>query len=90
MYPYTPPEQITKWKYGIEEIAAQFEAMEQDAKKIIEAMKQFWGSVVQDEKLEQLTKKLQEAEGKLATLKAALRKMRPIIQITQSVELKEL
>ena len=39
----------------IEEIAAQFDEMEQDAKKIMEAMTQFWGSFIEDEQLEQLT-----------------------------------
>ena len=56
VYPYTAPEQLTKWNISINEIAAQFEEIEQEAKNIIEAMTQFWGSVIQDEQLEQLTK----------------------------------
>ena len=56
IYPDTPPEKIAKCKSSIEEIATQFEEMEQEAKNITEAMTQFWGSVVQDERLEQLTK----------------------------------
>ena len=50
----------------------------------------FWGSVVQDEQLEQLTMQLQESVGQLATLRTLLKEMSPIIQITKEVELKEL
>ena len=41
----------------------------------MEATTQFWASVIQDEKLEQLKKKLQEAEGQLTTLNIALQTM---------------
>ena len=63
MYPDTPLEQIVEWNGSIEEIATQFEEMEQDAKKITESMTQFWGSIIQDELLEKLTKNLSQAEG---------------------------
>ena len=59
----TLPEQIAKWNNSIEEVAAQLDEMEQEAKEVIEAMTQFWGSIIQDELLEKLTKNLSQAEG---------------------------
>ena len=56
VYPKTAPEQVAERKSAIEEIAAQFDDMEQDAKKVTEATTQFWGSVVQDEQIDKLTK----------------------------------
>ena len=53
-------------------------------------MTQFWDSVIQDEKLDQLTKQLQEDETQLETLKMMLRTLPPILSITRSEELKEL
>ena len=79
-----------EWKTTIEYIAAQFDELEQDAKNIIEVMTQFWGNIVNDEKLEQLTTQLQEAKNQLATLKKSLRTMLPIVSITWSAKLKEL
>ena len=49
VYSDTPPEKITEQKGSIEEIASQFEEMEQEAKNITEVTTQFLGSVVQDE-----------------------------------------
>ena len=40
--------------------------------------------------MEKLTKKLQEEEGKLVTLKTSLRALPLVIQITKYAELKEL
>ena len=59
----TPLEQVAQRKSAIDDIATHFEEIKQEAKKIMEATTQFWGSVVQDEQLEQLTKQLQEAEN---------------------------
>ena len=39
VYPDTPPEQVAKRKSSIEDIAAEFDEMEQDAKKVTEAKK---------------------------------------------------
>ena len=90
VYPDTPLEQVVEQKSAIDEIAAQFEKTKQEAKNIMKAMTQFWGSVIQDEQLEQLTKQSQESEEQLETLKMALRTMPPIVHITQSMELKDL
>ena len=56
VYPDTPPKQVANQKNVIESITTHFEVMEQEAKNISEAMTQFWWNVVQDEKLDQLTK----------------------------------
>ena len=90
VYADTPPEQVTEQKSVIEEIATYFEETKQDAKNIMEATTQFWGSVIQDEQLEQLTKKLQEAENQLEMLKTTLKTMPPLVSITWSAELKEI
>ena len=90
VHPETPREQVPERKSAIEEIAAQFDDMEKDAKKVMEETTQFWGSVIQDEQLDQLTKQLQEAETQLETLKTVLRKMPQIVSIKQFAELKEL
>ena len=74
----------------IEEIAVQFEIMEQEAKTIMEEMTQFWQSIVQDEQLDQFTKHVQEAEGQLTSLKTSLRALPLMVQITWSEELKDL
>ena len=81
---------IDEWKGAIEEITTQFEEMEQDANNITEETTQFQGNIVQYEQLDQVKKQLQEAEGQLVTLKTTIRAMPPIIQITWSIELKEL
>ena len=52
--PPTPLEQVDETKASIEEIATQFETMEQEAKRIMEATTQFWQSVVQEEQFDQL------------------------------------
>ena len=54
----TPPEQVADRKSTMEDMATHLEEIEQEAKKVTEATTQFWGSVVQDEKLAQLTKQL--------------------------------
>ena len=72
VHPETPPEQVAEHKNSIEEIVADFETMEQEAKTIMEAMTQFWKSIVQDEKIDQLNMQVQEVEGQLTTLKIAL------------------
>ena len=59
-------------------------------KKVIEETMKFCDSIVQEVQLEKLTKQLQEADKKLATLKTALTIMPPIISITQSTKLIEL
>ena len=64
--------------------------MEQEAKNISESMTQFWGSVVQDEQLDQLTTQAQEAKGQLMTLKMALRSLSLMVHIAHSEELKYL
>ena len=51
VYPDTPPDKITKKKNSIEEVVAEVEEMEQEAKNITKEMMQFWGSIIQDEKL---------------------------------------
>ena len=38
VHPEMPSEQLVEWKTSIEEIAAQFETMEQEAKSIMEVM----------------------------------------------------
>ena len=73
-----------------EEIATQFDEMEQDAKNIMEATTQFWGSVIHDEQLEKLTIHLQEVKNQLETLKTTLRTMPPLVSITRSIEINEL
>ena len=72
------------------DLATQLKEMEQEAKKVAQDTKQFCGSVVQDEQLEQLTTQLQEVEGQLETLKTLLRALPPVVQITKFAELKEL
>ena len=74
----------------MEDVATQLEEMEQEEKKVIEVTTQFWGSVVHDKKLEQLTTQLQEAKGQLETLETSLRALPPDFQITKSTQLKEL
>ena len=74
----------------MEDLVTQLEEMEQEAKKVTEETTQFWGSVVQDEQLEQLNTQMQEEEGQLATLKTSLRALPPVVQITKSAQLKEL
>ena len=61
--PMTPPDQVSKRFAFIEEIATQFKTMEQEAKTIMYLTTQFWQSIVQDEKLDQLTALVQEDEG---------------------------
>ena len=90
VHPETPPEQVPERKSAIEEIAAQFDDMEKDAKKVMEETTQFWGSVIQDEQLDQLTKQLQEVDNHMEILKTTLRKMPQIVSIKQFAELKEL
>ena len=46
VHPVTLLEQVAERKDTIEEIAAQFEKMEQEAKTIMEVMMQFWNNVV--------------------------------------------
>ena len=53
--PTMPPKQVVERKASIEDIATQFESMEQEAKTIMEVTTQFWQSVVQDKQLDQLT-----------------------------------
>ena len=53
--------------------------MEQEAKKILEATTQFWGSVIKDEQLDQLSKQAWEADAQLTTLMVTLRTMPPMI-----------
>ena len=53
--PAMPLEQVAEWKATIEDIVAQFETMEQEAKTITEATMEFWKIVVQDEQLDQFT-----------------------------------
>ena len=84
------PEQIVEHNDAIEFFAAQFEAMEQEAKKISEERTQFWGSVIQDEQLDQLTMQAREADNKLTTLKMKLRTMLLMVQVPWSIELREL
>ena len=86
----TPPTQITEQKNTIEELVAQLEAMEQEAKMIADETTQFWQSVVQDDQLEQLAKQAQEADTQLVTLKTLLLTMPLLIHITCSEELKDL
>ena len=74
----------------MEDLATNLEEMEQEAKKVTKGTMQFWGTIVQDEKLEQLTKQLQEEEGYLVKLKMKLREIPPVFQITRFAELKEL
>ena len=64
--------------------------MEQEAKRVTDATAKFWGSVVQDTQLEQLTMQLQQAEGKLETLNTSLKVISLLIQITNFIELKSL
>ena len=54
------------------------------------ATMQFWGSVVQDEQLEQLNTQLREVEAQLSVMRTSLRVMSLIIQATKAAELKEL
>ena len=74
----------------MEDLATQLEEMEQEAKKETDVTTQFWGSVVQDEKLEKVTTQLQDAKGQIETLKTSLRNMPLMVQITKSVELKDM
>ena len=85
VHPDTPPEQVVKRKIVMEYLAKQLEEMDQEAKKVTETTTQFWGSIVQDEKLEQLTTQSQKAKGQLAKLKTSLRVIPPVVQITNSV-----
>ena len=68
-----PPKQVVESKSSIEDITTQFESMEQEAKTIMEETTQIWQSVVQDKQLDQLIVQVQEAEGKLMTLKTSSR-----------------
>ena len=56
----------------------------------MEAIKQFWQSVVQDEQLDHLTMQVEEAEVQLMTLKTSLRAMPLMVQIMRAEELKDL
>ena len=58
VYPDMPPEKIAKRKTTKEEVEAQLEELEQEAKKVIDAMTKFWGNIIQDEQLKKLTKQL--------------------------------
>ena len=71
----TLPRKIPKRKSAIEDVVTHLEEMKQEVKKVIDATMQFWGSVVQNEQLAQLTNELQEVEGQLPTLKMKLREM---------------
>ena len=53
----------------------QLNELEKDSKKVTYATTQFLGSIVQDEKLEQLTAQLQEANIQLETLKMLLKEI---------------
>ena len=81
-HPDTPPKQVAERKSAMEDIETWLEEMDHVAKKVTIVITQFWGIVVQAAKLEKLTKQLQEAEEKLATMKSALRTMSPVISIT--------
>ena len=54
----TPPEQIVVQKSAIEDLETQLKELEQEAKKVVDATTQFWGNIVQDEQLVQLTTQL--------------------------------
>ena len=58
-----PPEQVAEHKTSIEEIATQFDTMEKEAKTIMDKTMHFWQSIIQYEKLDQLTAQVQEVEG---------------------------
>ena len=51
-----PPWKIYERKNAIEEVVAQIEELEKEAKKVIEPTIEFWGSIIQDAQLEKLTK----------------------------------
>ena len=55
VHPRMSPEQVSESKDTIKEITMQFETMEKETKEIMEAMTQFWKSVVQDEHIDHLT-----------------------------------
>ena len=88
--PGTPLEKAANCKSAIEDFATQLEELEKEAKFVTDATTQFWGSVVQDEKLEQINTQLEEAEEQLDTLSTLLRTMPPVVQVTKEVDLKKL
>ena len=89
VHPDTPPKQVVERKSAIEDVGKHLEEMEKEAKKFTDATTQFWGSVIEDEKLVKLTKQLQDEEGQLETLNTTLRTMPLVFQITKSKEMKE-
>ena len=81
---------MAEHKTSIEEIATQFGTMEQEDKMVMEAINQFWKSLILDEKLDQLTAQVQEVEVHLTTLKTSLKAMLLMVQITLAADLKDL
>ena len=81
---------IFEQKNTIEEITAQFEAMEEEVNMITKAMTQFQKSVIQDDQLDELTKQAWKAKAQLMTLKTSLKEMPLIVKIACFEELKDL
>ena len=54
IHPSTPPEHIAARKDEIEELDTQLDELEKDAKKVTDSTTQVWGSIVQDEQIEQV------------------------------------
>ena len=63
IHPETPPKKVVEMKSVIEDLTTDLEDMEQEVKQVTDATIKFWGSVVQDEQLEQLTIEFQVDEG---------------------------
>ena len=60
------------------------------AKKLAAETTNFWMSVVQDEKLQQLGMQLHEEEAQLKMMWASIKSIPPMVQISKATELKAL
>ena len=82
VYLDTSSKQIAERENTIRDSTNQFEAMEEEAKMIVDEMTQFWKSVIQDDQLEKLSKQVQEAKAQLTTVKTSLHTIPLMVCIT--------
>ena len=68
----------------------QLEEMDKEVKHVTNVTTQFLGSIVQDEKLDQLIMQLHKAQRNIAMLRKLLKEMPLVVQIMKATELKEL
>ena len=64
------------------------EESEKETKTVTNDSTQFWMSVFQDEKLQQLSVQLHEVEAQLIQMRASLKTISPVVQVSKVVDLK--